>query len=92
MVWKGQGLGLLKWPSFIIKVDAIFQLSLNSIEIYEISNIRTVNRSNDIKKKIRIAELEGNYTISEITVLEDIEDIGLIQISPVTHARFSLSE
>ncbi len=37
-----------------------------------------------------MAELEGNYTINEMTVLEDIGDIGLIQILPLL-VQFSLS-
>ena len=35
--------------------------------------------------------MEGNYTIDEMTVLEDIEDIDLIQISHYSCKAFSLS-
>jgi hypothetical protein len=34
--------------------------------------------------------LEGNYTNNEITILEDIKDIGLIQILPVARAILAI--
>jgi hypothetical protein len=34
--------------------------------------------------------LEGNYTTNEITVLEDIGDIGLIQILPIARAILAI--